>query len=265
MDTLLSSTTNAPDSGMEEQPHHAPSEGENGVYNITLFEACEKLNKSRKTVSRYVRRGLLHPRKVRSKQGTLEYRFNQQDLQDFKSGHVGQAGQDTEDETRQVTPHRDSRLPDVRTTESRQATIDRTDETGISEEENDSALLKEEQGQTGQDTRDKTGQNAIIALLKETTAILKDQLTTKDQQIGRLNTTVDQLVERNREMNILLKGVQDRALMLESPSKKVTKKYRQTGPKPDVTDGTDKTGATPRSEPEEKKKSFWRKLLQEPT
>ena len=53
-------------------------------FNITLFEACELLNRSKKSISRYIRRGLLHPEKVKSQQGTLEYRFTKADIEAFK-------------------------------------------------------------------------------------------------------------------------------------------------------------------------------------
>lgn len=54
-------------------------------FNITLFEACELLNRSKKSISRYIRRGLLHPEKVKSQQGTLEYRFSKADIEAFKT------------------------------------------------------------------------------------------------------------------------------------------------------------------------------------
>jgi hypothetical protein len=49
------------------------------------------------------------------------------------------------------------------------------------------------------------GQHADPQLLRETIDILKEQLKQKDKQI-------DQLLERDRETNILLKGYQDRYL-----------------------------------------------------
>ena len=181
-------------------------------YNITLFEACELLNRSKKSISRYIRRGLLHPQKVKSQQGTLEYRFSQADIEAFKQ---------KENETRQ----------------DRQDTPDRTD--GTTEQENDSQLLKEKQekvldksildetGQERQDGTEQTGQQEnkettetakktekildkaqteqtgqpadqtgqdskeVIKLLKETTGLLKDQLKVKDEQIKDLGGKID--------------------------------------------------------------------------
>ena len=74
MDTPPPPPSGLPDSHGQDigSPQQEPQpSGENEKHTLTLFEACERLNKSRKTVSRYVRRGLLHPIKVRSQQGTL--------------------------------------------------------------------------------------------------------------------------------------------------------------------------------------------------
>ena len=108
-------------------------------YNLTFFEACEVLKKSKRTVSRYIKNGWLNPEKIESQRGTLEYRFNQVDLLKFKKPV-------------------------------------RTEKTEQTRPEND-----------------------IITLLK-------DQLKQKDKQIN-------QLIERSRETNILLKGLQDQLLL----------------------------------------------------
>lgn len=63
-------------------------------YSLTLFEACEYLNRSKKTISRYIRQGLLHPQAIKSQQGTLEYRFSREDLEAYKTQETqGQAWQ----------------------------------------------------------------------------------------------------------------------------------------------------------------------------
>ena len=46
-------------------------------------------------------------------------------------------------------------------------------------------------------------------------ATLKGVVDTKDQQIGDLSGKIDQLIERDHETNILLKGLQDRLFLLE--------------------------------------------------
>jgi len=53
---------------------------------LTYNEACKLLGKSRKTISRYIKKGLIKPEKIKSKRGSLEYRFNQVDLEGLKPG-----------------------------------------------------------------------------------------------------------------------------------------------------------------------------------
>ncbi len=65
-------------------------------------------------------------------------------------------------------------------------------------------------------------------MLREVVDLLKDQVRIKDTQITGLSKTVDQLIERDRETNIILKGLQDRLYLLEAPQK----------PKPDITEAT---------------------------
>jgi hypothetical protein len=171
-------------------------------FNITLFEACEFLNKSKKSISRYIRRGLLHPEKVKSQQGTLEYRFSKADIEAFKAQEALNAEQ--AEQTRQ----------------------DQTEETGQSGQDTPE--------QTGHGRQDKTGQESeVITLLKETMGLLRDQLKTKDEQISSLGGKIDELIQRDRETNIILKGLQDKVFMLEQP------KVEQIGHNPEET-GQDK-------------------------
>ena len=51
---------------------------------LTFTEACKILKKSKRTVSRYIKNGWLNPEKIESQRGTLEYRFNRDDLSKFK-------------------------------------------------------------------------------------------------------------------------------------------------------------------------------------
>ena len=173
-------------------------------YNLTLFEACELLNRSKKSISRYIRRGLLHPQQIKSQQGTLEYRFSKADLEAFKL-------QETQDKTRQETgdtPDETSQSGQTEATPSKEAEIKAiTDETRPDKAE-----------QTSQDKTQETGQNSeIINLLKETTGLLKDQLAKKDEQIKDLGGKIDELIQRDRETNILIGQLQSKVLMLEQP------------------------------------------------
>ncbi len=194
-------------------------------YNLTLFEACELLNRSKKSISRYIRRGLLHPQQIKSQQGTLEYRFSKADLEAFKL-------QETQDKTRQETgdtPDETSQSGQTEATPSKEAEIKAIkDETRPDKAE-----------QTSQDKTQETGQNSeIINLLKETTGLLKEQLAKKDEQIKDLGRKIDQLIERDRETNILIGQLQSKVLMLEQPKDAIKADIvEQTGQ-----DTPDKTG-----------------------
>ena len=131
---------------------------------LTFTEACKLLKKSRKTISRYIRKGLLKPERIKSKRGTLEYRFKQADLESLKIPGTDKIRQDTRQAIRQ--------------------------------------------------------DNEVITLLKETTQVLRDQLIVKDKQIKSLSGKIDQLIERGRETNVLLKGLTNRVLMLEGKTDK---------------------------------------------
>lgn len=158
-------------------------------FNITLFEACELLNRSKKSISRYIRRGLLHPQEIKSKQGTLEYRFSKADIEAFKAQEA------------------------LKAEEARQDRTEGTDQTGHIK----TGFVKNKGvlSQSRQDTPEQTGQDSeVITLLKETTGLLKEQLVKKDEQIKDLGGKIDQLIERDRETNIILKGLQDKVFML---------------------------------------------------
>jgi len=215
-------------------------------FNLTLFEACEYLNKSKKSISRYIRRGLLHPQRVKSQQGTLEYRFNNADLEAFKL-------QDTQDKTRQETGD----TPD----ETRQS--GQTETTPIKEAE-----IKKIKEQT---RPDETGQDGeIITLLKETTGLLKHQLAKKDEQIKDLGGKIDQLIERDRETNILIGQLQSKVLMLEQPKETIINgninKTRQdtpdkTGQDKDIKPLKEKKTKPKAEAKTPEKKGFWRGIF----
>jgi len=146
----------------------------------------------------------LHPQQIKSQQGTLEYRFSKADLEAFKL-------QETQDKTRQETgdtPDETSQSGQTEATPSKEAEIKAIkDETRPDKAE-----------QTSQDKTQETGQNSeIINLLKETTGLLKDQLAKKDEQIKDLGGKIDELIQRDRETNILIGQLQSKVLMLEQP------------------------------------------------
>lgn len=198
-------------------------------FNLTLFEACEYLNRSKKTLSRYIRQGLLHPKQTKSQQGTLEYRFSKDDLDAFKARtkqeKTNQETGDTPDKTKQGSQGKSK--------QTKKAKI---------------------QAIIGETKSDETGHNGdeIISLLKETTGLLKEQLVKKDEQIKDLGGKIDQLIDRDRETNILIGQLQSKVLMLEKPSEIINGELKETGHETDQT-RQDEAGETGQIEPVRKK------------
>jgi len=221
-------------------------------FNITLFEVCELLNRSKKSISRYIRRGLLHPERVKSQQGTLEYRFSKDDIEVFKTQEAlrgeqtRQDGTEGTDQTGHI-PIYSSQQDKSKYTESRQDTP------------------PEQTGHLRADRTEETGHdNPIITLLKETAGFLKEQLKVKDEQIKDLGGKIDQLIERDRETNILLRGLQDKVFMLEQAKPEpINSEPAETG-QPEET-GQDTAGETGQDEPdngqEQVKAGFWKRVF----
>ena len=152
-------------------------------YTLTTFEACEFLSLSERTISRYVKAGLLRPRLIKNPRGIPSYRFSKAELEDIRARQV----------RRQGTGH----TPLMAALEV--------------------AIVKEisETPQTppvvvGQDTRQPGQDNEVICLLKENNETLKGELTAKNKQI-------DSLLEREKESNILLLNFQKTIQQLQSP------------------------------------------------
>ena len=51
---------------------------------VTFIEACKLLKKSKRTVSRYIKKVLIKPEKIKSQKESVEYRFKQADLESLK-------------------------------------------------------------------------------------------------------------------------------------------------------------------------------------
>ena len=52
-------------------------------YTISLIEACKILKKSKRTISRYIKKGKLNPEKIKTEKG-IEYRFNLAEVENLK-------------------------------------------------------------------------------------------------------------------------------------------------------------------------------------
>ncbi|MDD3859786.1 MAG: helix-turn-helix domain-containing protein [Bacteroidales bacterium] len=125
---------------------------------LILKEVCKELGKSKRTITRYIKKGLLNPEKVKSENGLLEYRFKKLEIENFNN-------------------------PDTTTSQT-----------------------------TRQNTKNETKKDDTLSLLKDNMKLLEKQLKAKDRQIN-------QMLERQRETNILIGQLQNKVLLLEDKSK----------------------------------------------
>jgi len=75
---------------------------------LTLKEVCQELGKSKRTITRYIKKGILNPEKIKNEKGVIENRFDPKEIEKFKLpekekatrtapegvGHIGQVGHD---------------------------------------------------------------------------------------------------------------------------------------------------------------------------
>lgn len=176
---------------------------------LTFIEACKILKKSRRTVSRYIKKGLITPERIKSQKGSVEYRFRQSDLESLK------------------IPGKNILRQDIRE-------------------------------DTGQDIRQ---DSEVITLLKETTQVLKDQLVIKDKQIKSLSGKIDQLIERGRETNVLIKGLTNKVFMLEGKKEQDETINEVEDKDKDREDRKDRTGQDIRQDRGQKIKVFLKRLF----
>lgn len=183
----------------------------------------------------------MHPEKVKSQQGTLEYRFSKADIEAFKAQEALNAEQTRQDGTEETdeTGHREP--------VKRAEFLENKDFKGQTEE-----TRQDKPEETRPDRTRETGQDSeVITLLKETTGLLKEQLVKKDEQIKDLGGKIDQLIERDRETNILIGQLQSKVLMLEKPREPINGDADETGHQPEET-GQDKAGETGQDKPVKK-------------
>jgi len=120
---------------------------------LSFDDVSRILNKSKRTISRYIKAGKLNPEKIKGEKGIPEYSFNRSEVEGLKNSEVAGQG-------------------------------------------------------TGQNKKTEQKDDDILSVIK----VFEKQLKAKDQQIK-------QLLERQRETNYLLKGLQDKVLLLEDKTK----------------------------------------------
>ena len=184
----------------------------------------------------------MHPERVKSQQGTLEYRFTKADIEAFKALEAQNADETRQDETGQPE----------QTGQSGQTRQDTLKAENIKNKDVLEETRQDTPEQTRQDRTRETGQDSeVITLLKETTGLLKKQLVKKDEQIKDLGGKIDQLIERDRETNILIGQLQSKVLILEKPKEPIISEAEETGHDADQT-GQGKAGETGQDKPVKK-------------
>lgn len=162
-------------------------------YNLTKKDVEKLLNKSSKTISRYIKKGLLHPIKKKV-DGYITYLFALEDIEGFTRGQSGHEGQ--------TTRGQGTNGGTFRTTEQ-DRNIDRVNKLhGGTEETNEGT--KQGKKHTPQDIGDRTRDTETLDILKETIAILKEQLDQKDKQITNITNTMQFALKEASEYRQML-------------------------------------------------------------
>ena len=68
--------------------------------------------------------------------------------------------------------------------------------------------------------------DALLEAKDEMISTLQGVIETKDKQMDNLSKKIDELIERDRETNFLLKGLQDRIFLLEGPQRNTEKQKK---------------------------------------
>lgn len=152
-----------------------------GDYTLTLEEVSKRLNKSKKTISRYIKNGLLHPEETLSEKNTLVYKFSEADLELFKSGQG-----------------RQDKKPREAKTGHKQKT---------------SRVNKLNRGQTRQDREDTRGDNDRTDKLLD---MLDRELTEKSNQITEMQKHINELTATVKQNSKTLEAYSGMLLALQA-------------------------------------------------
>lgn len=151
-------------------------------YNLTKKDVEKLLDKSGKTITRYIKAGKLHPIK-KKRNGHLMYLFSLEDVEDFikgQGGHTGQtvSGQGTKGGTNDntPTPDNDGRVKNL------------NEETGGTNKGTDG-----DKKDTPEDTGDRTKDTKTFALLEKTLGMLQTTLDNQSKQIENQSRQIDNL------------------------------------------------------------------------
>lgn len=165
-------------------------------HKLSLDEVCQKLGKSRKTIARYIKSGLLHPESVKSERGTLEYRFTEADIKTFQMGQMRQDRQDRRDTT-DGTKHKTK--------------LKEKPDKPLADEDS----REDKTGQTGHVSENKLIDSLLKQLEEKDKQIGKkdEQLERKDTQIERRDTQITNLINNNKQLFQIADGLRTQLLL----------------------------------------------------
>lgn len=75
----------------------------------------------------------------------------------------------------------------------------------------------------------------VLKVKDEMIAVLQGVLETKDRQMDDLSKKIDELIERDRETNFLLRGLQEKIFALEGPKRDVSSEKKSEATKAEKT------------------------------
>lgn len=173
-------------------------------YNLTKKDVEKLLNKSSKTISRYVKKGLLHPIKKKV-DGYITYLFALEDIEGFTRGQRGHEGQDTTGQGTNEGTFDTTPTPDNtgRVNNLHGGTQGTNGGTNGSKKD------------TPEDTGDRTTDNRAFELLEKTLGMLQ---TTLDNQSKQIDTQSKQIENLTHTEQFLINEVSGFRKMLGLPT-----------------------------------------------
>ena len=126
--------------------------------------------------------------------------------------------------------------------------------------------VKEPELKEKKELADKTAekqQTETPEIVREVIKTLKSQIYIKDKQIDSLGNKIDQLIERDRETNIILKGLQDRVFLLEGAkmSQNRTNEPQEAQKEPTRANISEKEATKTEFKEKPKKNGLWKRLF----
>jgi tRNA(Ile)-lysidine synthase TilS/MesJ len=198
---------------MDEQPR-PDANGDEQAYTLTIDEALQRYEaaghpRTPRAIQKYCQRGDLEWIKEETEYGQ-RYRITPASV----ARHIAQI----EEIKRANVRDRSRKDASVRTVEI-EAPIEKTSETNVREQPRPDANVPPPPA-PGEEARTATNDGRYVQQLERENAYLREQNDKKDQQLERRDRQIEAMIERDRETNILIKGLQERIPQLAQSSER---------------------------------------------